>query len=33
MSVKGRLFAVVGIGSKDVKVSVNFGNQPFAYKA
>jgi hypothetical protein len=32
-NVGGRLFAVIGIGTKDVKVKVNFGHQPFAYKA
>jgi hypothetical protein len=29
----GRLFAVVGIGTKDVKAKINFGNQPYIYKA
>jgi hypothetical protein len=31
--VGGRLFAVVGLGTKDVKVKINFGQQPFIYKA
>ena len=32
-NVGGRLFAVVGIGTKDVKAKINFGQQLFMYKA
>jgi hypothetical protein len=32
-NIGGRLFAVVGLGTKDVKVKINFGQQPFVYKA
>jgi hypothetical protein len=33
VDLKGKLFAVIGIGSRDVKVTVNFGDQSFAYDA
>jgi hypothetical protein len=32
-NIGGRLFAVIGIGTKDVKVNINFGHQPFIYEA
>jgi hypothetical protein len=32
-NIGGRLFAVLGIGTKDVKAKINFGDQPFMYKA
>jgi hypothetical protein len=32
-NVVGRFFAVFGIGTKDVRAKINFGQQPFMYKA